>query len=109
MAKANPLVELQRIQDRLDWEWKERNLPNIDYEMVDEIPERMKPSSQYDPVADTVRKTGRVAKITSSEGSLHTLASRLRGRYPDLEIKARTTEDGFFVFISPKPNGKGSK
>lgn len=78
-------------------------MSGINYELVDEVPERLKPSSQYDPVADAVRKTGRVAKITSSENSLHTLANRLRGRYPDLEVKARTAEDGYFVFISPQP------
>ena len=76
-------------------------MSGIDYEMVDEIPERMKPASQYDPVADMVRKTGRVAKITSSEGSLHTLANRLRTRYEDLDVKARTTGGGHFVFIGP--------
>jgi hypothetical protein len=77
-------------------------MADVEYELVDGIPERMRERhSQYDPVADVVRKTGRTARITSSEGSLHTLANRLRGRYQDLNIKARTTEEGFFVFIGP--------
>jgi hypothetical protein len=81
-------------------------LSDISYEMVDEIPDRKKPSSQYDPIADLVRKTGKVARVASSKGSLHTLASRLRGMYKDLDVKARTTEDGYFVYLAPKTKEK---
>lgn len=73
-------------------------MADIPVEWVEEIPEILH-ASPYDGVAERVRETGKVAKITSSKDSLHTLAGRLRNRYKDLKVKSRTTEDGYYVFI----------
>jgi len=78
-------------------------MTDISVEWVEEVPERLWPSP-YDELAQRVRESGKVAKLTSKEGSLHTLASRLRERYPDLEVKGRTTPDGYFVFVYVKEN-----
>lgn len=76
-------------------------MTNISVEWVEEIPDRLS-RSPYDPIADQVRQTGKIAKIETTKGTMSTLANRLRNRYKDLEVKSRTTEDGFFVFIETK-------
>lgn len=73
----------------------------IDFDLVDEVPEKLRPSP-YDPVVAAVRETGKIARVATTRGSLHTLANRLRKRYVDLEVEARTTEDGFYVYLSRK-------
>ena len=73
-------------------------MTDISVDWVDEVPERLR-TSPYDEIAERVRESSKVAKITTSKGSLHTLANRLRHRYPDLGIKGRTTSDGHFVFV----------
>jgi hypothetical protein len=72
---------------------------DISVEWVDEVPERLFRGSPYDEVAEGVRESGRVAKLPTSKGSLHTLANRLRHRYKDLGVQGRTTADGHYVYI----------
>ena len=78
-------------------------MTDISVEWVEEVPERLRPSP-YDEIAEGVRESGKVAKITTSKGSLHTLANRLRHRktFNGLGIKGRTTPDGHFVYVFTK-------
>jgi uncharacterized membrane protein YfbV (UPF0208 family) len=76
-------------------------LTDINVEWVDEVPERFR-ATPFDEVAQRVRDTGNVAKITTTQTSVHTLATRLRKRFKDLDVTGRTTADGWFVFIERK-------
>lgn len=86
---------------------------SIPVEWVEEIPPRSTRISPYDAIADEVRAKGKVAKVATTEGSLNTLANRLRDRFKDLTVAARTVKgtgdepDQFFVYISLP--GKGTK
>lgn len=82
-------------------------MDEIKVEWVEEIPAPLPRPSPYDPIAEGVREGGKVAKIPVGEMSVHTLASRLRKRYPDLDVAARKEKTGErFIFIALKKKGK---
>lgn len=77
-------------------------LTDVVVDWVDEVPERVR-VSPYDEVAERVRESGQIAKIKTSEGSLHTLAGRLRRRFTDLRVEGRKIPDeGYYVYMSRK-------
>ena len=80
-------------------------MKDISVEWVEEVPpsKRGRPSL-YDPIIEEVLKTGKVARIESTEGRMNALAQSLRVKYGDepVLVNARTLEDGYFVFVSRK-------
>ena len=79
-------------------------MSDISVEWLDEVPELYR-STPFDEVAQRVRDTGKVANISTTSKSLHTLAARLRKRFKDLKVEGRTLPDGWFVYISEKEEG----
>lgn len=79
-------------------------MTDISVDWVEEVPGPKGRSSKYDPIAEQVRSTGKVARIEATEKTMPTIATALRSRYDDLQINQRKQEDGFFVYISKKGN-----
>jgi uncharacterized membrane protein YfbV (UPF0208 family) len=59
-------------------------------------------TSPYDEVAAKVRESGEVARIVATKTTLNSLANRLRERFKDLTVAARTEADGFYVYLERK-------
>lgn len=78
-------------------------MAEVMFELVDEVPDsKRRRASQYDNMADQVRKTGKVARISSTQKAMSSVAQALKKRYPDLDAYTRTLDDGFFVFLAQK-------
>lgn len=74
-------------------------------EWIDEVPSRRRDTeySVYDPVAEKVRETGKVARIPcATEKERNRIAGRLQTRYPDLRVATRTIDKEYFVFLAQK-------